>query len=95
MFVIKLNENYMIEVDPMNYILKKKYLVKAKSGEQKEVYKVDGYFGTVKDALERFIEHLQMDELDGMAVDISEYVRAIAIINKEAVKGLERVLGKI
>lgn len=92
MYKILLKNGYFIEIDSLNYTLKQKYIGKTKDGEPKESEKNCGYFGNICQAIREYLKLCQIDALDGYALELSEYVGKIETINKNSIKGLEKVL---
>lgn len=92
MTTINLSYGYFIDIDPLNYILKRKYIGESKDGKPKEVVKTYGYYGSVESALERYIELRQLDVLDGERVSLDEYVKTIERVNKDTVRALQDVM---
>lgn len=90
--IIKLNYGYYIEVDTYNYTLKQKYHGKTKDGHDKDSVKTCGYFGNIRNAIEKYLKLVQLDLLDEEALSLQEYVKSIELINKMAVRGLEKEL---
>lgn len=97
---IKLINNYLIEIEPLNYILKQSYT--AKNG--KEAEKVHGYFPTLADAVEEFLKLNQLDEAKTLIINDGEekavpvlpfmnYVSFVEEINKAAVNAITERLG--
>ena len=92
--MINLNYGYYIEVDTYNYTLKKKYDGKTKDGQHKDAVRTCGYFGNIRRAIDKYIRLIQIDLLDDEALLLQEYVKSIELINKMAVRGLEKELGR-
>lgn len=91
---INLNYGYYIEVDTYNYTLKQKYDGKTKDGQDKDSVRTCGYFGNIRNAIEKYLKLVQLDLLDDEALSLQEYVKSIELINKTAVLGLEKELSK-
>lgn len=92
MTTVELKNGYFIDIDPLNYTLRKRYTGQTKSGEEKESIRTHGYYGKIEQAIMRYIELCQMDVLDGERVSLEEYVKTIEQVNKIAVSGLYDVL---
>lgn len=92
--MINLNYGYYIEVDTYNYTLKQKYDGKTKDGQYKDAVKTCGYFGNIRRAIDKYIRLVQIDLLDEEALSLQEYVKSIELINKTAVRGLEKELSR-
>lgn len=93
MVEIELQDGYFIEVDPLNYTLRQKYSGKTKDGEEKESVRTHGYYGSIRQAVDRYIILSQLDFMDGMSIDLKEYVDLIERLNKSAVQRIESAIG--
>lgn len=91
---INLNYGYYIEIDTYNYTLKQKYDGKTRDGQEKDSVRTCGYFGNIRNAIEKYLKLVQIDLLDDEALSLQEYVKSIELINKTAVLGLEKELSK-
>ena len=91
---INLNYGYYIEVDTYNYTLKQKYDGKTKDGQDKDSVRTCGYFGNIRNAIEKYLKLVQLDLLDDEALSLQEYVKSIELINKMAIRGLEKELNR-
>lgn len=97
---IKLLNNYLIEIEPLNYILKQSYT--AKNG--KEAEKVHGYFPNLADAVEWFLKLNQLDEAMALVVKdgeneekipvlpFADYVYFVEKINKAAMDAITGIM---
>lgn len=86
---IIIDENYLIETDRLNYILKRRCLSK-KTG--KEIGRVIGYYGSLDMLAERYLEERQKAAGNARTVNLDEYVRLVRESNKMAVSALYEVL---
>lgn len=91
---INLNYGYFIEIDTYNYTLKQKYDGKTRDGQEKDSVRTYGYFGNIKNAIYKYLKLVQTDLLDDEVLTLQEYVKSIELINKMAVRGLEKELSK-
>lgn len=91
---INLNYGYYIEIDTYNYTLKQKYDGKTKDGQDKDSVRTCGYFGNIRRAIDKYIRLVQLDLLDDEVLSLQELVKSIELINKTAVRGLEKELGR-
>ena len=91
---INLNYGYYIEIDTYNYTLKQKYDGKTRDGQDKDSVRTCGYFGNIRNAIEKYLKLVQIDLLCDEALSLQEYVKSIELINKMAVRGLEKELSK-
>lgn len=85
---IKLNNGYEIEVERINYTLKQKYINK----KGKHDVRVCGYFGNIRQCMEKYLTECQIDFGSPEGIEIAEYVKMIEESNKNAVRGLYEVL---
>ena len=95
MVEIELQDGYFIEVDPLNCTLRQKYSGKTKDGEEKESVRTPGYYGSIRQAVDRYIILSQLDFMDGMSIDLKEYVDLIERLNKSAVQRIESAIGGV
>ena len=91
---INLNYGYYIEVDTYNYTLKQKYDGKTKDGQDKDSVRTCGYFGNIRNAIEKYLKLVQIDLFDDEVLTLQEYVKSIELINKMAIRGLEKELNR-
>lgn len=84
MVKIELLNGYFIEQEPLNYTLKQSFTGEKKDGTPKESVRTIGYFGDLEGAIKRFLKLNQLDENDGLSVDLQEYVNLIALSNLKA-----------
>ena len=91
---INLNYGYYIEVDTYNYTLKQKYDGKTRDGQDKDSVRTCGYFGNIRNAIEKYLKLVQLDLLDDEVLSLHELVKSIELINKTAIRGLEKELSR-
>lgn len=91
---INLNYGYYIEIDTYNYTLKQKYDGKTRDGQDKDSVRTCGYFGNIRNAIEKYLKLVQIDLLDDDVLSLQEYVKSIELINKMAIRGLEKELNR-
>lgn len=89
---IELCNGYYIDVDSLNFTLKKRYKGEKKSGEEFDTEKVCGYFSDIGGAVERFVKLNQIDYLPHTAISLGEYIEIIKEANKEAVRAVKSFL---
>lgn len=94
MVEIKLQDGYFIEIDPLNYTLRQRYSGKTKDGEEKESVRTHGYYRSIRQAVDRYITLSQLDFMDGMSIDLKEYVDLIERLNKSAAQRIESAIGR-
>ena len=92
MTTITLKNGYYIEIDPLNYTLRKKYTGETKSGEKRDAFRTLGYFGNIESAIRKYIELTRLDILDGERLTLEEYVDSIQKINAIALQGIQEEL---
>ena len=89
---INLHYGYVIDVEPLCYTLKKLYAGKTKDGEAKEQEKICGYFGNMRDLIEKYMFLAHIEKGASESVSMAEYVNMVDQSNKNAVRGLQSVL---
>lgn len=92
---ITLNSDYFIEIDPLNYTLKQQYSGRTKDGRPRAGERVIGYFGNLRQCVERYMAEYQLDELAGQEMPLVQYVRMIENANKKVMRALEDSLQRI
>jgi len=96
--MIRINDDWVIDVDDRNYTLKKDLhsLVKSKSGDKTKLvpaYKVVGYFSTVSGALNCLGEEIIRQKLSGSVNGLQELADAIKIAQEEWRELVKHVTG--
>lgn len=86
--MIRINEDWVVDVDPYNYILKKDMhrtaIRKKKDSKITEpVYAVQGYFSSLDKALDRVGEEILRDRLSDGDMTLIEAVTAIRECREE------------
>ena len=94
MIEIELQDGYFIEVDPLNYTLRQRYSGKTKDGREKESVRTHGYYGSIRQTVDKYITLSQLDFMDGMSVNLKEYVDLIEKLNKSAAQRIESAIGR-
>lgn len=92
MTAIELKNGYFIEVDSLNYTLRQRFAGTSKTGEEKESSRTCGYFGNIRNAIDKYVKLTQTDVLSDETITMEQYVKSIEQSNKLAVHGLESVL---
>lgn len=91
--MIELCNGYYIEIDPMNYTLKKRYEGERKETKEKfDAEKVCGYFSTLDGALEKFVKLNQIDLLPRTAINLVTYLELVRDANLVAVSAIKSVV---
>lgn len=88
---IALTNGYFIEVDPMCYTLKRIYTGKVKGVEQ-EKESVCGYFGTLEQAIEKFIYLNKIDKLPDRALELRQYVELADKADRTATRAILKAI---
>ncbi len=91
---VELKNGFFVEIDPLNYTLKRLYMGKDKNDNPKEQVKVHGYFGDMRDAIEKFMFLTQLDAMDGETLSFEKYVEMVEKANETALQGLGDVLSR-
>lgn len=78
---ILLSDGYYIDVDNLNFILKRKTKDRKKDGQEHDIERTIGYFGNLKGAVIRFIEETNKgpDEV----ASLREYADRVERSNKQ------------
>ena len=77
--MIRVNEDWVVDVDSYNYILKKDLhrMTKDRNGKPIPAYDTQGYFSSLQAALERLGEEMVREKLMGGTRCLAEAVNAI------------------
>lgn len=89
---VTLLEGYFIDIDSLNYTLKKKSREQRKDGTEYDSEKTIGYFGNLKGAVERFLQESQQDA--DVVVSLRGYVDRVEKSNREKAAFIEERLEK-
>lgn len=96
--MIRINDDWVIDVDDYQYILKKDMhkMVKAKRKGNPDValYVTKGYFSSLRKAPERLGEEIIMDELKAPEMSLREAVQAIQKATAEWHELVREVMGE-
>ena len=91
--MIELCNGYYIDVDPMNFTLKKRYEGERKETKEKfDAEKVCGYFSTLDGALERFVKLNQIDLLPRTSIDLTTYLELVRDANLLSVEAIKKTV---
>ena len=77
-----LTEDYFIDVDQMNFTLKKK-CKGTRKGEECEVEKTCGYFKNLDGALEKFLKLMRIDGKEDVTIPVEEYLKEIRELDEK------------
>ena len=90
---VELTNGYLIESDPMCFILKcQKVKKNKKTGAEEEYEAICGYFGTISQAVEKFLFLTKADKKGDKSLTFREYVEAVEKSNNKAVKAITKAL---
>lgn len=91
--MIRINEDWIIDVDDHNYILKRDMHTDRirKDGKVEHVYNIKGYFSSPDKALKSFGEEIVRDRLKESEMGLPEAVQAI----RESIEGWNRTVKSI
>lgn len=90
---IELLNGYFIDQEPLNYTLKQKFEGRTKDDKPKESVRTIGYFGDLESAIKRFLKLNQLDENDGLSVDMKNHVNSIVAANDKACAEIMKLWG--
>ena len=92
MTTILLNNNFFIDIDPLNYTLKEKFRGKTKDGKVKESVRVHGYYNKLSGAIKKYVETYVQAEIDGESLTMEKYVERVEKAVLMAVRSVEEIL---
>ena len=92
--MVKINDNYGITVDSLNYILVKTATYKEGKHKGEEYTKVLGYYNTLADALMGYIEIEQKGYIESGDSTIAQAVKDLECITDSAVNALKACYGR-
>jgi hypothetical protein len=95
--MIRIDEDYIIDVDPHNYIVKRdlhkeRVTVNDETGEETRtpVFNTVGYFGDIPSAVRGIIRDMNRTELSGGVFSLTEAVKMVQDNNKRFYDLLDR-----
>lgn len=91
MGIIELMDGFFVEIDPLNYTLKRKYVGKTRDGSEKEAVKIYGHYPNLKAALKRFVELIRLSEIINIHVSLDEYLKALEKADKRVMEFLSNL----
>lgn len=92
---ITLDREYCVDIDPLNYTLKQRYKGKTKDGSPREGERTVGYYGNLRQCIEKYMAENQLDELAGQEMPLVQYVRMVENANKKVMYALGDSLQRI
>ena len=81
--MIKLENNFFIDVDDRNFTLKSEYI---NQKTDKPAIRTHGYFSNLENAVEYYIMLAALDVNDGKTIELLEYVETIKNVCKETIE---------
>lgn len=82
--MIKINDEYYIEADTNNYMLKQVHFVKTKEGKEERQDLTIGYYATIDVALKGYLKHKSRDIVSKKDFEsIDKYLKYIEKLDKE------------
>lgn len=94
MAIINLKNGYFIQMESMCYVLKQRYEGKDRDGKPKEATRDIGYFGKMKNLINRYLKEIVSDTLDGEEMELKEYAERVDQAVPLAVQSLDKVLSE-
>lgn len=92
--MIRVNEDYVIEVDQYNFTVKfdkhKKYL-NEKTGTETDVYDIVGHYSTLEGALSGCLKDIQIKKLSDKIYSLESAIKCV----RETTKEFTSVMGKV
>lgn len=90
--MIRLNKDYRLDTNELNFFLYKRGTAKDKdTGEEKEVYRQIGAYGSIKGLLKGLKEH-HVKEITNTLESLENVDRLILTVFEEIAKNVERVV---
>ena len=71
---IELSNGYFVEIDPMNYTLKRNKTITDKSGEEKQRTVTIGYYGKLEHCVKEFLRQNGHDLMSNECISMDEYL---------------------
>lgn len=75
--MINIDDRFYIDIDSMNYILKERKINKSGKNKGSEYFTAIGFYNTVENAFEAYLELMTRETLSGKALTVKEAVREI------------------
>lgn len=90
--MIRVNDDYIIDIDEMNYVAKFDYhkTTTDKNGVEKPTYKTIGYYGSLASAISGIKKQMQMNAFEQEVMKLDKAIEKIDEIEKE----FNRLIGK-
>lgn len=84
-----LSDGYSVEIDPLNFTLKRKRKITGQDGKEKTIEKIIGYYGSLQQCVEKIIQCKQLDDMAGMEIPIERYVLMVANSNRKTLEEIK------
>ena len=84
-----LSDGYSVEIDPLNFTLKRKRKITGQDGKEKTIEKIIGYYGSLQQCVEKIIQCKQLDDMDGMEIPIERYILMVANSNRKTLEEIK------
>ena len=92
---VRLDNNYFFDTDPLNWILKKKYIVEKGKSQGSETISTVGSYGDVPSAIHGYMNHALHDEFfyggSERTVSIYYVLDALARVERNALEATNRI----
>ena len=89
---IELSNGYFVEIDPMNYTLKRNKTITDKSGEEKQRTVTIGYYGKLEHCVKEFLRQNGHDVMSNECISMDEYLDRLEASINNAVIDICKVL---
>lgn len=91
---IRLDDNFYLDTDPIDWILKHKHIVKSGKSKGKETISTVGYYGDIQSAIHGYITHALHDEFYGdgeLTVSVYYLLDAVKKVENNALKAVSHI----
>ena len=95
--MIRVNDDYVIEVDDMSYTIKQdmhRKQIDKKTNEEKDVYVSRGYFTSLAGALQRVKELIVANSLNNGEMSLEQAIMCAVEVNKEFIGTFNKIMGE-
>ena len=92
--MIRVNNDYVIEVDPLNFTVKldgHKKTVNQKTGEESDVFYTVGHYTKLSGALSGCLRDMQARKLMEGEYDLKEAIKVVSDCTNEMLKAFENI----
>ena len=84
--IIKLKQNFFIEVDEQNYTLKSEYLNKK---TEEKATRTHGYFTSFESAIQKYIKLAVLEANDGYTIELNDLLEKIKTVCEETIQAIK------